>query len=106
MIEVKYTPGPWFVEAVGNFIQVMNGEEGERSHIATLFTSTMDNKEQQPFNAKLIAASPIMYSEMVRYYPILERLERDFPEVWDKLTKGTGIATRNGYKNAIQKATL
>lgn len=40
--------------------------------------------------------------EMERYLPILQAVEND-AWVWDRLTKGTGIATTNGYAHAIQK---
>jgi hypothetical protein len=39
-------------------------------------------------------------SEMKRYLPVLERAEAD-PELWQRLTQGTGIATLNGYRNAL-----
>jgi hypothetical protein len=40
--------------------------------------------------------------EMERFLPILERAEKN-PKIWDELTQGLGIATINGYKNAIEK---
>lgn len=43
-------------------------------------------------------------SEMARYLPILERAEAN-PEIWAKLTAGTGIATANGYRHAMKLAT-
>lgn len=41
-------------------------------------------------------------TEMRRYLPVLERTEAD-PETRVKLTEGLGIATVNGYRNAITK---
>lgn len=41
----------------------------------------------------------IARAEMVRHLPILERLETA-PMLWDMATRGTGIATLNGYRMA------
>jgi hypothetical protein len=41
--------------------------------------------------------------EMERYLPVLVKLESS-PFNWEFCTKGTGIATTNGYKNALRKA--
>ncbi len=54
--------------------------------------------------ARLISAAPTQYEEMLRYLPIIERAEAD-TELWERLTDGTGIATANGYRAAIAKAT-
>ncbi len=51
---------------------------------------------------ELFAASPVLLAEMVRYLPVIERAEQD-PELWARLTTGTGIATANGYREAIRK---
>jgi hypothetical protein len=42
-------------------------------------------------------------SEMKRYLPVIEALEKE-PELWERFTKGTGIATANGYRNAIKQS--
>lgn len=60
--------------------------------------------EMQAANARLIAAAPTQHEEMVRFLPIIERAEAD-PELWAKLTAGTGIATANAYRAAIARAT-
>ncbi len=44
----------------------------------------------------------VLLAEMVRYLPVIERAEQD-PELWARLTAGTGIATANGYREAIRK---
>jgi hypothetical protein len=54
-------------------------------------------------NARLASAAPNLYAEMLRYLPIIEAVERD-PEMWQRLTVGTGIATANGYRAALSKA--
>ena len=54
-------------------------------------------------HAHLIAAAPTQHEEMLRFLPIIERAEAD-PELWGRLTAGTGIATANGYRAAIKKA--
>lgn len=41
--------------------------------------------------------------EIQRYLPILEELEK-YPWLWEHFTKGTGIATLNGYRAAITEA--
>jgi hypothetical protein len=43
-----------------------------------------------------------LVNEMIRYLPVIEEAESN-PEIWNKLTKGTGIATANGYRAAIKK---
>jgi hypothetical protein len=43
-------------------------------------------------------------AEMLRYLPLIERAEAD-PALWARLTAGTGIATANGYRAAVGKAT-
>lgn len=47
-----------------------------------------------------MAIAPRQHEEMVRHLLILERLEAD-PELWERMTEGTGIATLNGYRAAI-----
>jgi hypothetical protein len=54
-------------------------------------------------NAVLMTHSPKLYAEMERYLPILEKLEAN-PKLWAEFTEGTGIATLNGYKNAMSLA--
>lgn len=69
------------------------------------FQSAEDGIRQEAFaNASLITAAPDQHEEMVRHLTILERLEAD-PELWARMTKGTGIATLNAYRAAIAKAT-
>lgn len=43
-------------------------------------------------------------SEMFRYGPVLEAIEAK-SLVWAEVTKGTGIATTNGYFNKIKDLT-
>lgn len=44
-----------------------------------------------------------LLAEMNRYLPILETIEGN-PELWERITARHGIATLNGYRNAIAKA--
>lgn len=44
----------------------------------------------------------IIAYELKRYLPIIEKAEAD-PEIWGKLTEGTGVATANGYRFVIKK---
>jgi hypothetical protein len=46
--------------------------------------------------------SKSIVEEMKRYLPVIEALENE-PELWNRFTKGTGIATANGYRNAISQ---
>ena len=40
--------------------------------------------------------------EMQRYLPVIERCE-NLPALWAWCTRGTGIATANGYRKALQE---
>lgn len=48
-----------------------------------------------------IADNERLKREMKRHLPILERI-MDMPELWESITGGTGIATLNGYRAAIE----
>lgn len=48
-------------------------------------------------------ALDLAVKELQRFLPVIEAAEKD-PEVWALLTQGTGIATANGYRNAISRA--
>jgi hypothetical protein len=50
-------------------------------------------------------AQPDTIAEMERILPVLERAEAD-PETWDRLTAGTGIATLNGFRAALDRAKI
>jgi hypothetical protein len=118
MNELKNTPGPWEYRA--GFICTKEEEPIVLSGIPrwhkkhtrindTPFAGYQNgyfwpSKDEVEANAKVMAAAPEMKDELLRHLPILERIEAD-PELWDKLTKGTGIATLNGYRAAIAKAT-
>ncbi len=114
MSNTKHTPGPWrhagHDYAQGTHITVYC-EQG--TNVASVTKSPWTgNKgpsaakylEVAEANARLITAAPDQHEEMVRHLTILERLEAD-PELWARMTKGTGIATLNAYRAAIAKAT-
>lgn len=63
-----------------------------------------DITEQDKKNAALIAAAPDLLREAKRYLPLLEHIQENDPDFWQALTNGTGIATVNGLKYAINKA--
>jgi len=48
------------------------------------------------------ASARLAVGELGRHLELLERAEQ-IPEWWDTLTVGQGIATLNGYRNAIEK---
>jgi hypothetical protein len=52
---------------------------------------------EAPVNTQLL-------KEMRRYLPVITYLEQNYPSIWAAATQGTGIATANGYKAAIQAA--
>ena len=92
----NHTPGPWIAEVADGDVEIVSGgvviasiDSGEAEYIA---------------NARLIAAAPTQHEEMLRYLPIIERAEAD-AGLWARLAEGTGIATANGYRAAIAKAT-
>lgn len=94
---MAHTKGPWnhFYGTNGWYV---NNQAGV--FIADVYG---DSKEEAASNAQLIATAPVMFVEMERYLFILEAVEGDV-ELWNKLTKGTGISTLNGYRHAINKA--
>jgi hypothetical protein len=94
--ETKFTPGPW--GKVGCAI-LCDGID-----IARVYQPYGVSDETHTANARLIAAAPTQHAELLRYLPVLERAEAD-PELWARLTAGTGIATLNGYRAALAKAT-
>lgn len=53
--------------------------------------------------ARLAVAAPALLEALERHLPILERAE-ECPTIWEELTKGTGIATLNGYRHALSAA--
>lgn len=83
-----------------NTVWIQSEDDGE---ICRLQTDRGCVTEKTYERARLIAVAPLQHDEMVRYLPILERAEAD-PEIWNKLTAGTGIATANGYRHAINQA--
>lgn len=94
MSAAKHTPGPWFVDGV-RFVR----QEPAPRHVICRLPTTRNEGD-----ARLIAAAPDLHAEMLRYLPVLERAEAD-PDLWSRLTDGLGIATLNGYRAAIAKAT-
>ena len=93
----KYTSGPWHVVEGAAYSQI---EAMDGPLICFAASNNWDGKA----NARLIAAAPDQHQQMLRYLPIIERAESD-PKIWHKLTAGLGIATANGYRAAIAKAT-
>jgi hypothetical protein len=100
----KHTPGPWEI-IIHNFmrwsIECSDGIVGEVTF--SEYDDDQDVDARMRANARLIAAAPTQHEEMIRYLPIIERAEAD-PELWERLTSGTGIATANAYRAAIVKA--
>lgn len=98
MANTTHTPGPWRVEENEYHFTIDDGSlEGFFiARISKVWRNALPN-------TRLIAAAPTMRQEMERYLPVLEWLET-MPEIWQRATQGTGIATLNGYKAAITKA--
>lgn len=109
MGETKFTEAPWQsqhdndMDGICRIIGAIDGPDDGRFHYRVVCEvdpdGSLDAKEQYA-NARLIAAAPTQNEEMRRYLPILERAEAD-PEIWTRLTEGTGIATLNGYRSAL-----
>ena len=59
------------------------------------------SKEDWDKIGPLLASAPDLKREMERYLPILKWLEQS--EFWHEATKGTGIASLNGYETALNK---
>lgn len=55
-----------------------------------------------PTYAELQAEITQLRSEMLRYLPLIEKAEQ-YRHTWAFLTEGTGIATANGYRAALQQ---
>ena len=110
MSNVKHTTGPWIVREEKQTNKIKFVIESEATTIGCAWGSTNSMVYDIPgvqtgeANARLIAAAPTQHKEMLRFLPILERAESD-PELWARITEGLGIATLNGYRAAIAKAT-
>lgn len=55
-----------------------------------------------PTYAELQAEIAQLRSEMLRYLPVINMAEK-YHHTWAFLTEGTGIATANGYRAALQQ---
>lgn len=55
-----------------------------------------------PTYAELQAEIAQLRSEMLRYLPVINKAEQ-YRHTWAFLTEGTGIATANGYRAALQQ---
>lgn len=55
-----------------------------------------------PTYAELQEELAQLRSEMLRYLPLIEKAEQ-YRHTWTFLTEGTGIATANGYRAALQQ---
>lgn len=99
---VGHTPGPWFCGRA-----LRGGQEcviGDDDSVVCFMPDRTIGCTFIPEDARLIAAAPLQHAEMLRFLPVLERAEAD-PELWARLTEGTGIATANAYRAAIAAAT-
>ncbi len=105
----SHTPGPWRAFTKGRTVAVLIGNEKPSRSLPCIvnwpgFDGCDLPLKQQKANARLIAASPTLLSEMERYLPVIEFLENR-SDLWDEATRGTGIATANSYRHSIAKAT-
>ena len=104
----RFTPGPWSYEyeaalsGGGCWYTLKGPDSGDLFWHP--YNGPRSGGEREEANARLAAAAPTQHVEMVRFLPIIERAEAD-PELWTRLTKGTGIATANAYRAAIAAAT-
>lgn len=70
------------------------GELCRRLEIATGFDKAFS----------LVNAATDLLKEMERMLVVIQRIEDELPATWAEATQGTGIATSNGYRVAINKA--
>lgn len=96
MNEVKHTPGPWNNDG-RQYIYSERSASGRMACIAKLFPGEVKG-DQGIANARLIAAAPDLYRELVHLVRLLEPLERDGG------LDVPGLATLNGARAAIAKA--
>jgi hypothetical protein len=93
--KARHTPGEW--QLTGRYGTMV--QSADQKYIADVFYRSPDDPEAKA-NAKLIAASPDLYRELERLVCLIEPLEHegglDIP----------GLATLNGARAAIAKATL
>jgi hypothetical protein len=92
----KHTQGPWKVFETPNDPDFTH----EIAGIASVYAASGKSEG----NARLISAAPELLSELQRYLPVIEYLESK-PELWGEVAYPLGIATANGYRHAIAKAT-
>ena len=116
MSEAKHSPLPWVADlngTLGHIKSVVPGAFGTptvaRYDVETPSLSDEVKAANRDLiviavnsHATLTAERDQLLAEMVRYLPVIERAEQD-PELWARLTVGTGIATANGYREAIRK---
>ena len=101
------TPGPW--ELSGKV-----DESGQRTisgkgwvnfaRVTTRMAGESEDCSDGTANANLIAAAPDLLKEMERMLVVIQRIEDELPATWAEATQGTGIATSNGYRVAINNA--
>lgn len=115
--EVKHTPGPWelrytndgklelggsTVQSTGVYSSVGFGLVADVIYKKTNILGDSHKLQQETFeaNAKLVAAAPELLKELMHLVRLLEPVEKngglDVP----------GLATLNGAREAIKKATL
>ena len=111
---MSHTPGPWTQDRFGT----LKGSNGDAvvEYGSGIAHSGLPTDEYRA-NAQLRNSAPQLLEdrdkykaqrdrlmqEMERYLPLLLRIEASGP-CWSKATKGTGIATANGYRAAIAAA--
>lgn len=65
-MKYKHTPGPWFLQKAFGTIYSFYGEtSGTTTAVASTLRKQLKNKEiEEPANAKLITAAPILLQEL------------------------------------------
>ena len=104
MDDVEHTPG----ERVRAYLAARATMTMDRDAIHTMAISAGTFQlliaDLEALSTPLRDAAPDMLAEMQRYLPIIEHIERN-PNFWREASRGTGLATANGYRAAIAKAT-
>jgi len=112
-MQANHTPGPW---SIGNIkatplnphalaVWPESVKVGEVASPVCIVSPIAELDDTDIQNARLIAAAPEMLREMELYLTLLNWIEQERPQWWAEATEGSGIATLNGYRTVIAKAT-
>jgi hypothetical protein len=86
-MNVSHTPAPWIVASYSAGTQAVNGPDGR----LVAFNVLLSSSDQQPIaNARLIAASPELFAELVALLSRAEAVGLDTSTARAVIQKATG----------------